>query len=569
MVDLSFKGKNLVYCHHLAVDHHELIPNKKLSLTNNMSLHDNLLIHGDSLKALKALRPTHAGMVQCIYIDPPYNTGNEGWVYNDNVKNPMMQTWIGKVVDKDDLTRHDKWLCMMWPRLRLMHEMLSEDGVIFISIDDNEVHHLRIIMDEIFGEDNFLYQLAVVDKLNGNDNSSGMMETQEYCMIYAKNKKFFKMGALNINEDEFDDWQQDDLGYYKLGGSLKATGISSTRESRPNLYFPIYIDEENLTFSLSKDNNHSFELLPKTDSFELRWYWQKSKFIQDKNEVIIKKTKTGYALYKKQRPSIGELPNKRGKTTFYNPAYSTANSSKLIKDLFNGQKIFEYTKSVDLIYDLLSLGSKPDSIILDCTAGSGTTAHAVMKLNKSDGGNRKFVLIQIPEEIKPESVAAKAGFNQVIDITRERILRVIQGVPEAKDPDLQIGYGGSFSYFEVGKALYMEEILSGGFLPSFTEISKYIFFTATGEVLQTDKMLEPQFYVGESEKYLVYIYYKPDLNWLKNTAFNLPKAEALGAYNGKTRLVFAPTAYLDDEYLMKHRIEFQQLPYLIYSLSQK
>ena len=151
MATLNFKGKTFVQNHHLTVKYHQLVPKKDTSLTDKVSLQDNLIIHGDNLKALKALLPNYAGKVKCIYIDPPYNTGNEKWVYNDNVNSPMMQDWLGKVVDREDLTRHDKWLCMMMPRLKLLRELLREDGVIFVSIDDNEVHHLRMLMDEVFG----------------------------------------------------------------------------------------------------------------------------------------------------------------------------------------------------------------------------------------------------------------------------------------------------------------------------------------------------------------------------------------------------------------------------------
>jgi adenine-specific DNA-methyltransferase len=156
MPTLHFKGKSFVQNHHLAVPYCQLVPDKKKSLTDKVSLHDNLIIHGDNLKALKALLPLYAGKVKCIYIDPPYNTGNENWVYNDNVNNPMMKEWLGEVVDKDDLTRHDKWLCMMMPRLNLLKELLDKDGLIFVSIDENEQHRLRLLLDEVFGEDNFI-----------------------------------------------------------------------------------------------------------------------------------------------------------------------------------------------------------------------------------------------------------------------------------------------------------------------------------------------------------------------------------------------------------------------------
>ncbi len=156
MPELTFKGKIHVANHHLVVPFHELVPVKSKGISKTPSIHDNLLIHGDNLLALKALLPTHSGKIKCIYIDPPYNTGNEGWAYNDKVNSPLMRDWLGKTIDREDLTRHDKWCSMMLPRLKLLRELLTEDGAIFVSIDDNEVHHLRCLMDEVFGEENFV-----------------------------------------------------------------------------------------------------------------------------------------------------------------------------------------------------------------------------------------------------------------------------------------------------------------------------------------------------------------------------------------------------------------------------
>ena len=165
MPSLQFKGKVLVENHHLAVPFHELQPVRSRGLSDKASLHDNLIVEGDNLAALKALLPTYHGKVKCIYIDPPYNTGNEGWAYNDRVNSPMMRDWLGKVVDREDLTRHDKWCCMMLPRLKLLRELLRDDGAIFVSIDDNEVHRLRCLMDEVFGEENFIATGAIWQKI--------------------------------------------------------------------------------------------------------------------------------------------------------------------------------------------------------------------------------------------------------------------------------------------------------------------------------------------------------------------------------------------------------------------
>ena len=185
MATLNFKGKAFVQNHHLLVKYHQLVPRKEKSLTDKVSLHDNLIVHGDNLKALKALLPTYAGKIKCIYIDPPYNTGNEKWVYNDRVNSPMMQDWFGKEVDIEDLTRHDKWLCMMTPRLKLLRELLQDGGVIFVSIDENEVHRLRMLMDEIFDERNFISQITVVANKGGQDYLR-IAKTHEYLLCYSK-----------------------------------------------------------------------------------------------------------------------------------------------------------------------------------------------------------------------------------------------------------------------------------------------------------------------------------------------------------------------------------------------
>ena len=186
MATLDFKGKALVQNYHLSVKYHELVPKRDKSLTDKVRLDDNLIIHGDNLKALKALLPTYAGQVKCIYIDPPYNTGNEGWAYNDNVNSPMLQEWFAKTVDRDDQTRHDKWLCMMMPRLKLLRELLRDDGAIFISIDENEIQHLRMLMDEIFGEQNFVETFIWKSRLGKGATAKETAKLHEYVVCYTK-----------------------------------------------------------------------------------------------------------------------------------------------------------------------------------------------------------------------------------------------------------------------------------------------------------------------------------------------------------------------------------------------
>lgn len=225
MATLNFKGKTFVQNHHLSVKYHQLVPKKDKSLTDKVSLNDNLIIHGDNLIALKALLPTYAGKVKCIYVDQPYNTGNENWVYNDNVNSPMMQEWLGKVVDKEDLTRHDKWLCMMMPRLKLLRELLREDGVIFVSIDDNEVHHLRMLMDEIFNENH----IATIHwrRTESQDNKAKTLSTvAEFILCYSKGSaNEIKFNKLKLSERAIKEYRYED----ENGKFRRTTLVDKTR----------------------------------------------------------------------------------------------------------------------------------------------------------------------------------------------------------------------------------------------------------------------------------------------------------------------------------------------------
>lgn len=559
MPTLHFKGKTFVQNHHLAVKYHQLIPQRELSLTDNVSLHDNLIIQGDNLKALKALLPTYAGKVKCIYIDPPYNTGNENWVYNDNVNSPMLQEWLNKVVDKEDMTRHDKWLCMMMPRLKLLKELLSEDGAIFISIDDNEQHNLRLLLDEVFGADNFIACLPTVMNLKGNNDQIGFAGTHEYTLVYANNSEFSSIGEFNLDEEENEDWSEDEYGYYKKGANLKSTGGNAPKQKRPNLFFPIFVDEFNNVYVTDndlppielKDKKYS-TIFPITNTEEMSWRWSKNKINNEKHNIILSHNGE-LSIYKKQRPSLGDLPSKKPKSIFYKPEYSSGNGTSILKEIF-GNKEFANPKPLNLIKDILFLSTNKDSIILDSFAGSGTTAHAVLDLNKEDGGNRKFILIEQEDYAN--------------NITAERVRRVIKGVPTAKNENLKNGLGGTFSYFKLGDTIEMESLLKGENLPSYLEFARYLFYTATGEEFNEKKLNEKTWFIGESTNYEVYLIYKPDIDWLKQNALTLDICQSLPNFKGKQRLVFAPCKYVDDYTCLDFRIDFCQLPYEIYRLNR-
>jgi len=541
MATIQFKGKELVRNYHLSVPYHELVPDGKKSLTKKVSLNDNLIIHGDNLLALKALLPTYAGKVKCIYIDPPYNTGNEKWAYNDNVNSPMMKDWLGKVVDKDDLTRHDKWLCMMMPRLKLLRELLRDDGVIFISIDDNEVQHLRMLLNEVFGEENFR-NLVVVRR--GVKSVQAQFETidrlalgAEYVLVYTKTKEFkFPTFHIELGEEKEGSWNNHWRGTdrptmrYMLFGILPETGQWRWSEARSLTAIKNY--KQCLRDIAKKEDNIIQEEIDE-------WYFKQLEEGDDPDLLRLSNT---------EKPEH-YVPPTSTKFASSHWADLKPNGSAQVKQIF-GKKVFDNPKSVDLIMRVVKFsGANKTDIILDSFSGTGPTAHAVLNLNK-DGGNRKFILVEM------EDYADK--------ITAERVRRVIKGVKGAKDENLQKGLGGSFSYFELGKPIDAERILKGKDLPSFAEMARYIFYTATGEEFNEKKVNEKTGLIGESKEYQVYLLYKPDMEYLKSTALTLERAEALGKFAGKKRLVFAPAKYLDQEHLERLHIDFAQLPFEIY-----
>ncbi len=548
MATLNFKGKTFVQNHHLAVKYHQLIPKKDKSLTDKVSLNDNLIIHGDNLKALKALLPTYAGKVKCIYIDPPYNTGNEKWVYNDNVNSPMMQEWLGKVVDKEDLTRHDKWLCMMMPRLKLLRELLRDDGVIFVSIDDNEVHHLRMLMDEVFGESNFVTNI-VWQARESVSSDTIISLSHHHLLFYAKNKLIIDANKFNfrlpIDERKFSNPDND------IRGSWVADPFDA-----PNI-------RPNLTYEVINTHNKKKYWPPKGRCW--RTTEKEYKQLLADNRIIFGKTGNGKPQLKR---FLSEAKEKGfSSTTWWDDCGTTTEGTKELEKIF-GEKVFNNPKPQRLIQKILTLATDKNSLILDSFAGSGTTAHAVLDLNKEDGGNRKFILVEC------EDYADK--------ITAERVRRVIKGVKKKSHPELvsgsksempkqvwhdkEGGLGGTFSYFELGVPIEMESILEGKKLPSYQELARYIFYTTTGEEFDLKKIIEKKHFIGESKEYEVYLFYKPDIDYLKSTALTLDVAKSLGTYKGKKRLVFAPSKYLDTDYLLEYRIDYCQLPFEIYKL---
>ena len=529
----------------------------------NVSLHDNLILHGDNLLALKALLPTHAGRISCVYIDPPYNTGNEGWCYNDNVANPMIKEWLGKAVDREDLTRHDKWLCMMYPRLTLLHELLAEDGVIFVSIDDNEVHRLRMLMDEIFGEENFVSDFIVRSNPRGSQSSKHVAIEHERLLFYCKNEQNLVVRGYEKTEQDESEYNLFDpkRGKYRLLG-LRQRGGAWRREERPNLFYPFYVNPESAAVATTPKHGFTQEVLPKRPSGEEgRWTWGKQEAEMHQGLLVGKPIKrtggTEWDIFRKDFlfDETEKKATKKVRSLWSEKELNYQNAGNELKNLFDSQ-VFEYPKPVFLIKKILKMFDWETFSVLDSFAGSGTTAHAVMALNKEDGGNRKFILVECEKYAN--------------EITAERVRRIIKGVPNAKDENLRAGFGGGFSYWELGDPIQMENILNRGALPSYAELARYVFYTATGEEWNPAKMDESRNYIGDSRLYEVYLLYKPDINFLKKSALTLEMAKNLRrpSPNDKTRIVFAPVRYVDGDVLHNHGIKYCQLPFEIYKMTE-
>ena len=539
MPTLHFKGKTFVNNHHLAVQHHQLIPRKELSLTDKVSLHDNLIVQGDNLKALKALLPTYAGKVKCIYIDPPYNTGNENWVYNDNVNSPMMQEWLGNVVDKEDLTKHDKWLCMMLPRLKLLRELLSEDGAIFISIDDNEQHNLRVLLDEIFGTENFVANIVWQKKYSVSNDDAGIAPMHDHILSYSKSDKFSR-NFLPRTKDSDKRYTNPDGDKRGLWASAEYVS-SKSKEERPSLWYPIIHPKTKK------------EIWP-NESAVWRYSRQKHELMEKEKRLYWGPT-LNYKIPRLKR-FLSEIQDGLVPNTWwtYDQVGHNDEAKKETAEIFQDKKAFYTPKPSRLIRRILQLSTDENSIILDSFAGSATTAHAVLELNKEDGGNRKFILVEMEDYANT--------------ITAERVRRVIKGVKKSKNENLKEGLGGTFSYFELGKPIEMESLLRGKNLPSYVEFARYLFYTATGEEFDAKAVKEKSMFIGESRNYEVYLFYKPDLDWLKNNALTLELLKSLPEFKKKKRLVFAPAKYIDDHTLAEFRADFCQLPYEIYRLQK-
>ena len=483
---------------------------------------ENMIIRGDNLEALKALLPKYEGRVKCIYIDPPYNTGNEGWVYNDNVNDPKIKKWLGEVVGKEgeDLTRHDKWLCMMYPRLKLLQKLLADDGAIFISIDDAEFFNLRSVCNEVFGEQNFIATIIWRKNYAPKSTAKHFSEDHDYILVFGKNADMWTPHKMprtekqnkaykNPDNDPRGLWRPNNLAarnYYSKG-TYSITCPSGRVIDGPPSGSYWRVSEEKF-HELDKDG---------------RIWWGK-----DGNNVPAPKIFLSEV-------SDGIVPQTLWS---YEEVGHTQDAKKEIKSIFSGEMPFDTPKPYRLIERILRIASDSNSIILDSFAGSGTTAHAVLNMNKTDGGHRKFILVEM--------------MDYADSITAERVKRVISGYGEGKNA--VEGTGGNFSFYDLGDTL----LLSDGNLNENVgeaKIRDYIWYTETKEPMMDSVSTDEPYCLGTSRDTAYYFYYKKDeITTLDYDFLSTVQTKAAGY------IIYADLCTISDEELKKWNITFKKIP---------
>lgn len=537
MPTLQFKGKNIIWNHHLAVPFHTLDEVPELHYQPGKA-EGNMIIEGDNLIALKSLLPQYTGKIKCVYIDPPYNTGEEGWIYNDKVNSPLINSWIGQVVGKDDLTRHDKWLCMMIPRLKLLRELLADDGAIYISTDNNEYASLRLILDDIFGENNFVGVLIWRKKEGGGQTDQFFVTEHEYITVYRKTEQYQWLNE-EIEEDDTKYKYEDEFGKYNLV-KLSKWGNTARKEDRPTMYFPIFTSDGEKVFPIAPDGNPG------------RWRVGKERMnsLIENNLVEFKKNIDGKTVpYEKVYFDNDNVKIIKERSILYQLA-NTGDGTKKLTELFGEKDKFENPKPVELISWIMNYNTSDSDIILDSFAGSGTTMHSVMDLNKEDGGDRKCIMVQMPE-----SSGKEPDKNICKDITRERVKRAID----------KYDYDAGFKYYKVGIPIDADTMLAGQ-LPTYNQFAKYVFYLCTGENLKdVDKIDESNYYVGEYGNLVIYLVYKQEFESLARLSLNLTLAEKIKKEQpGKRVVVYAPSCFLNEEYLVNNQIDYVGIPYNLF-----
>lgn len=525
MPTLHWVGKDKVVNHHHDVPFRLL--NKQYRFIANegapANSTNNKIIHGDNLEVLKSLLPEFEGKVNCIYIDPPYNTGNEGWVYNDAVNDPKIKKWLGQVVGKEgeDLSRHDKWLCMMYPRLKLLHRLLADDGVIFISIDDGEQAHLKLLMDEIFGSHRFIASLVWKSRQNkDNRTKNGASIDHEYVLCYGS-----RLRGDERDTSQFANPDDDPRGDWTSGNMV---GLA-TKEARPNLHYDLINPSTLINYGCPSQGWRFDQKRMSNLIVEGRVLWPSKIDGRPRQKVF-----------------LSEMTNEHtGFSSLLNFDLYTYHGTREIEQTLGSRK-FDFPKPADFVFKLIEqVCQKKNSIILDSFAGSGTTAHAVLKLNAQDGGRRRFVLCEMMDYAET--------------ITAERVRRVMNGYGEGSKA--VAGAGGGFDFYTVGESLFKEDKNLNEAVGA-EAIRNYVAYT---ENIPAEKRLEVEnpvspYALGATDSTLWVFHYERETITTLDIDF-------LGTLNIKYLpsrpeqfVIYADKCVLGKDFLYKHGITFKRIP---------
>ena len=547
MPTLEWIGKSKVINHHQEVPFRVL--ERKYSFDEN-GQHDedngseNMIIRGDNLEALKALLPRYEGHIKCIYIDPPYNTGNEGWVYNDNVNDPKIKKWLGEVVGKEgeDLTRHDKWLCMMYPRLKLLQKLLADDGVIFVSLDFHEQPFMRLIMDEIFGASNYVSEIACVNKPSGRSDDKYIATAHESIIVYRKSP-LLTLGGFEPEEKITKRYNKRDTdGRLYREEDLRKRGTHDERTDRPNLFYPFFFNQETGELIVGGNDEKTpdgfIRIEPmKSKDVQGTWRWGQDTANAQKTYIHPR------YMPNKQQWSLFEWEylDERGAakpTTLWD--FKDVNSERgtevFIKYLGFKKEDFPNPKPVGTIQRILQIATAGDDIILDSFAGSGTTAHAVLNMNKADGGHRKFILVEM--------------MDYADSITAERVKRVIRGDGGGKNA--VEGTGGNFSFYDLGEPLLVGDCLNEAVAPE--KIREYIWFMETKQPFTPPSGGNP-YYLGKHNSTGYYFYYEPQSVTVLDYAFLSTITEKADG-----TVIYADRCSISEDKLAKMGVTFKKIP---------
>jgi adenine-specific DNA-methyltransferase len=599
-MEIAFKGKEAVYNYHLTVPYRPIIADLNKSVGDG-GTEDNLIIHGDNLHALKALMPRYAGKIDCVVIDPPYNTGNESWRYNDAVNSPPAKEWLGQVVGDEDLLRHDKWCCMMLPRLRLLYELLSDEGSIWITLDDNEAAHAVMMLDEVFGRDN---QVAILtwQKRTTRENRTAFSSSHDYILVYSKcspDDWKLRRNLLPPGEGGYSNPDNDSRGEWR------SIPFSAQGFRKAQVY-------EIVTPS-------GAVLLPPRGRC---WGATEPEFIRlrDAEErVYFPKDGDG-------RPRIKRFPwEDEGLVPMTvwlsSDVGTTEEAKKEVLAIFDDDESglpFETPKPRRLLERIIHIASKPDSVILDSFAGSGTTGHAVLAQNLRDGGARKFILIEcedyahtltserirraingysfqgsqretllernitwtdikraskVLQQVEELQSAHKSEFDDVSIEVKDGKLRVIG---ERSTTDETPGLGGSFTFCTLGAPLDLDQMLNGEGLPSWSEVAAWLFHTATGATVPPGSLSRGdgvnEWFIAESATHNVWLIYRPSAEFLRSpdAALSLQVAKQMAdRQTDKPHLVFAPFRFVSTAQLRPLGVEYALLPFSLNRLERE